>query len=498
MELKIPERRVMTTESTGQPTFNKGALSGEAIGMQKAGGEVAKMGVEIYEKAQAAERTANAANAVNQYRLEMEQYVSDRSQNAGDYAAFEKDTTEKHKEIFDKIIDDLDDEVTKSSVSTKLGQLGTDYQLKSRLTARKQQIGFAQASTTSALNSMSRLAVEADNDISLNRQLEEIKSLLDVQTNAGIYTPDKAAKLFDDTRNDVYASRISRDMAEDPEQTYHDLLDATYYPDLPEDKRAILTERARKRMETKAKADERARKKSHSEEDRLLRIRQDKTAGEGYSMLQNGELDDVWLEKMRETRSLTATSYEKLKDALNKAEKAGGVTDPDKYFATVNQAYGGALTLDMLYSMVGEGLTYDDVKEIQTIVQEGSPIFKSKDYQEARSYVRESMGITGFGFMKKDDGPKVASASRELYERVKNGANPMEAADDIVARYNKRAQGLPSRRAYPDLTREQLRNMMRANMISMQEYNTEVELITQDEKRAARQAAQAAKPKVTE
>lgn len=498
MELKIPERRVMQPETAGQPTFDPRSLQAEGAGMQAAGRQIAKVGTAISDKALQAERVAQAATSVNQYRLEMDEYIQDRSQRAGDYASFETDYTEKQKELYDKTIDGIEDEVTKASVSTKVGQLGTDYQLKVRHAARKQQIGFAQISTTKALSTLSRAAVESTNIFDLDGSLNEMKSLIEVQTDAGIYSPETGNKLLADTRNDVYVSRIKRDMADDPESTYHDLLDENYYPELPEDKRGSLTETARKRMETKAAADVRKLKKSHTEEDRLLKIRQDKTAGTGYSLLQENELNEVWLEEMRENRSLKASDYTKLKDSLNKAQKAGGVTDPDVYYAATNQAYGGALTIDALYRQVGEGLTYDDVKELQVIIQEGGPIFKSKEYQEARRFVRESMGITGFGFMKADDGPKVASASRELYERVKNGANPMTAADDIVGRYNKRQQGLPSARAYPDVSKVDLMKMMRGGMITTQQYNTEAGLIEKEAKRAAYKAEQAAKPKVTE
>ena len=498
MELKIPERRVMQPEKAGQPTFDTRSLQGEALGMQQAGRQVAEVGAAISNKALQAERVATAATSVNQYRLEMDSYIRDRGQRAGDYASFETDYADKQKELFDEVIDGIDDETVKASVSTKLGQLSTDYQLKVRLAARKQQIGFAQTSTNKALGTLSRAAVESTNVFDLDSSLNEMRSLIEVQTNAGIYSPKTGDKLLVDTRNDVYVSRIKRDMAADPESTYHDLLDEDYYPELPEDKRASLTETARKRMETKSKADERERKKKHTEEDRLLKIRQDKTSGDGYSLLQENELDEVWLEEMRENRSLKASDYMKLKDALNTAQKAGGVTDPDVFYAATNQIYGGAMTIDMLYNQIGEGLTYDDVKELQVVIQEGKPIFKSKEYQEARSFVRESMGITGFGFMKADDGPKVASASRELYERVKSGANPMTAADDIVGRYNKRQQGLPSSRAYPDVSKGELIKMMRGGMITTHQYNTEIGLIEKEAKRATYKTEQAAKPKVTE
>jgi len=498
MELKIPERRVMQVEQAGQPVFDPHSLQAEHIGMQKAGRQLAQVGTAISDKALQAERVAKSVSSVNEYRLEMDQFVQERGQRAGDYASFETDFSDKQKELFDKTIDSIDDETVKASVSTKLGQLGTDYQLKVRHSARKQQIGFAQISTTKALSTLSRAAVESGTDYDLDTSLNEMRSLIEVQTNAGIYTPETANRLLADTRNDVYTSRIKRDMAADPEQTYHDLLDEDYYPELPEDKRATLTETARKRMETKAKADARKLKKTHTEEDRLLKIRQDKTSGFGYSLLQENELDEEWLETMRENRSLKASDYTKLKDSLNNALKKGGVTDPSVYYAAMNQVYGGAVTIDMLYRQVGEGLTYDDVKELQTILQEGKPIFKTKEYQEARSFVRESMGITGFGFMKESDGPKVASASRELYERVKNGSNPMTAADDIIGRYNKRQQGLPSTRAYPDIPKVDLLKMLRGGMITTQQYNTEVGLIEKEAKRAAYKAAEAAKQKVTE
>lgn len=490
MELKIPERRVMTAETTGQPVIDPGALQAEYAGMGEYGRTLQNIGTEIGQKVKTAERAADTTTSVNQYRLNADEYIRERGQDSSKYSTFEEDFVEKQKEFQGAALEGIDDEVVKASITEKLNQLNANYQIKVRQTARTQQISVAQTSTNKALSVMSRRAVEEDDPTEM---LEDMQDFIKTQTIAGIYSPEKAAKLLNDTRNDVYVAKIKRDMAADPETTYHNLIDPEYYPDLPEDKRGTLTEQARKRAETKAKAEERERLAKERKEDKELKKRQDFVAGLGYSMLQENKLDDVWLEDQREKRFLTSSDYKSLKDALNKAQKTGGVTDPDVYNAVINQVYGGTMTLNMLYNQVGEGLTFVDVKELTPIIQEGGAIFKTKDYQEARNFVRESMGITGFGFMKADDGPKVASASRELYERVKSGADPMKTADDIVARYNKRVQGLPSARAFPDKSKPELMQMLKGGKITSHQYNTESALIEKETKQRARSVEQEAK-----
>ena len=149
-----------------------------------------------------------------------------------------------------------------------------------------------------------------------------------------------------------------------------------------------------------------------------------------------GELNQTMLNMAAKNGDINGSQFDKLTTKLS--TQGVGVTDISTYLNIQNSIEGGENMTDAIVNNMGANLTTADGGELLRMQQEyndSESALNTNNAKRARSYMKESMKVTGIlGNLTDDAAKKTASAVREFDERVLAGEEPFAVADDLYDR----------------------------------------------------------------
>jgi len=167
-----------------------------------------------------------------------------------------------------------------------------------------------------------------------------------------------------------------------------------------------------------------------------LKVRQESNFTQLLVNMAEGELNQSMLNMAAKNGDISGTQFDKLTTKLS--TQGVGVTDVSTYLAIQNSIEGGENMTDAIVNNMGSNLTTADGGELLRMQQEymdSESALNTNNAKRARSYMKDSMKVTGIlGNLTDDAAKKTAAATREFDERVLAGEDPFAVADDLYDR----------------------------------------------------------------
>jgi len=164
-----------------------------------------------------------------------------------------------------------------------------------------------------------------------------------------------------------------------------------------------------------------------------LKVRQESNYTQLLVNMAEGELNQSMLNMAAKNGDISGTQFDKLTTKLS--TQGVGVTDISTYLAIQNSIEGGENMTDAIVNNMGANLTTADGGELlrmQNEYMDSESALNTNNAKRARSYMKESMKVTGIlGNLTDDAAKKTAAAVREFDERVLAGEEPFAVADDL-------------------------------------------------------------------
>ena len=492
MKIDLYQRRV------AQPTSQSGSFAGVSDFSSGAGlmalADSSERINAVMEKVKNAERSADVSNEIAALKIDTDEYYAQRSIQPDSYDSLEADVRKDFEERRKSVLDRLGDNKTRTAFQMQSNSLYVTAVTKARSESRKQFIDNTKAKMSGAIRAHAKNAIEASNVFEVDASLRRIKQTINDAVDNFILDADGAETLKDKTLSSIYENRARRRMLVDPDEVAEQINDRDIYPYINEKTRTTLMASAQKAAVAKERRDEVEQNRIDREEEQKLKIEREQEAVSFFVRLNSRNLDYgsfmADIEKSATQRKLSDGDYRRLYGAVVEMQKGGGKTDPATYNEIAVRVHMGMIeSPGDVWEMAGKGLDLKDIKELSSVVLEGKPIFKSRDYKESAEHLRRMMGESP-GMLSmlsgKNDSVRVGRAIRELYFRVKGGEKPWDVVDEMIPRYMKKpTEGMPKPRY--NTTKAALDAFV-AGSIDKTAYDREVSIIKALEDKAARRA----------
>lgn len=391
------------------------------------GTKVQRLGELLDERLRNARNLADRRKLLAKAKLEYNDWLAARSLETDKFSTLRTDAQAKLKEISERQLATVEDGELRATAGADLAGLEASELDAVNSLARKQAADYATAALNDTTRSNRLLAANARDPADFEEAMRQGLGAIDDLEGTGLIGKTDADKRRNNFRSAVAEDQVRMMIVGDPTGAIRVLGNTNAFPDMdPGTRNQLMTLAIRQRRAAIAEEDRRARA-AEAKDNRDRTHRHDTNFARALVAIERHQVTTEQLQAMVDEDGISGSQFNTASAKLI-AWSADPPGDPTVERELTLEAHRGTLTLDKLYAaMTDQDVSLKQGAIIEQIVQEDS-FTRTDAYRVARDALDRTFGIVPGGAtpLQRQDAELSARAMRELYTRVKEGADPLD------------------------------------------------------------------------